>query len=295
MCTLIKSAADLEVFNEGPTKERLLQFVATLAEGVKTQKAADLQMSPLMTKVLACLEILETIKAECPVVHTSKIGRFGNPAFESFQVALPAQFVQPFIDQVCPQCAPEVQEYVSSLLMGSFGNRERRDYGTGHELSFLLVLYVFFRENLLTKADFPVAVLIIFKKYVDICRDLQNYYVLEPAGSRGAWGLDDYNFLGFLFGAGQLIGTEIPVESFIKEEIDDKGEDYLFFNHVRHVLRVKKGVPLSESSQMLYNMSCVPTWEKVRDGLIRMYAAEVLGKFPVMQHCLFGPHFAILA
>jgi serine/threonine-protein phosphatase 2A activator len=48
----------------------------------------------------------------------------------------------------------------------------------------------------------------VFAKYVSVVRTLQTVYWLEPAGSKGVWGLDDYCFLPFYWGSSQLFENE---------------------------------------------------------------------------------------
>uniref|UniRef100_A0AAQ4QF11 Serine/threonine-protein phosphatase 2A activator n=1 Tax=Gasterosteus aculeatus aculeatus TaxID=481459 RepID=A0AAQ4QF11_GASAC len=51
--------------------------------------------------------------------------------------------------------------------------------------------------------------------------------------------------------------------------------------------------PFAEHSNQLWNISAVPSWSKVNQGLIRMYKAECLEKFPVIQHFKFGSLLSI--
>jgi hypothetical protein len=39
---------------------------------------------------------------------------------------------------------------------------------------------------------------------------------------------------------------------------------------------------------MLNDISALPSWSRVNEGMAKMYSGEVLGKLPVVQHFLFG-------
>ena len=64
-----------------------------------------------------------------------------------------------------------------------FGNPNRIDYGTGHELNFVLFFYILWKLQLIElDKDLQAVVLIGFVSYIKTMRKLQVIYMLEPAG-----------------------------------------------------------------------------------------------------------------
>mmetsp|Transcript_12736 Transcript_12736/g.49649 ORF Transcript_12736/g.49649 Transcript_12736/m.49649 type:complete len:177 (-) Transcript_12736:2951-3481(-) len=143
--------------------------------------------------------------------------------------------------------------------------------------------------GLLNKSDHGVIVTRVFSKYVSIVRMLQTKYWLEPAGSRGAWGLDDYCFLPFYWGSSQLVHHDAITPASIHDDriVQENANEFLYLDSLLFIKAVKRG-SISETSPLLSDISGVMSWEKVNRGLLKMYQVECLGKFPIAQHFLFG-------
>jgi len=187
------------------------------------------------------------------------------------------------------ECHAHIEE-LSAYLLDSFGNSTRLDYGTGHELAFGLFLLCLCKIEALKEEDSPAIVLKLFNRYIEFCRVLQRTYYLEPAGSKGQWCLDDYQFLPFLWGSSQFTDQTSNLEP--KNAIDERyykndAQDYLYLAAVKYINEVKTG-PFFEHSSTLYDISNLSQWSKVNSGMLKMYHGEVLDKFPVAQHILFG-------
>lgn len=69
-------------------------------------------------------------------------------------------------------------------------------------------------------------------------------------------------------------------------------DDYMYLNCLSFIKQVKKGVPFSQSSPYLYDISAAESWIKVANGMIKMYSVEVFSKIPVMKHLRFGELFS---
>lgn len=183
--------------------------------------------------------------------------------------------------------AKELSEY----WIRSFGEPTRLDYGTGHETTFAMWL---FSVLSITSTINDKKILLdcaekIFPLYFSVCTRLQRTYMLEPAGSHGVWSLDDYFFLPFVFGSAQMMKSQTVKPKSIRstDVIESMSSKNMFFGALRYILDTKHG-PFQEHSPLLYALAGASSWEQIHRGLIKMYKAEVLGKFPVAQHFIFG-------
>ncbi|PSN75161.1 Phosphotyrosyl phosphatase activator [Corynespora cassiicola Philippines] len=294
---------------------RKTQDASGLAKEWKLQDVG-LPKSPVVQDLAKLLEALGAIIEEAPPDTGPR--RFGNVSFRKWHEIVQGrlsdlldQYLPP--DILTPSSAAEVpaKTELEAYLMGSFGSAQRLDYGTGHELSFLAFL-----GGLWKLGAFPPSedggqeraiVLGVIEPYLQLIRRLILTYTLEPAGSHGVWGLDDHSFIPYIFGSAQLSPaisnpSEIVTEGSLPEApnpgdvakadaVQRERQRNMYFSAIGFIYDVKKG-PFWEHSRTLFDISGVQAgWAKINKGMLKMYNAEVLSKFPVVQHFPFGSLF----
>ncbi|KAL2100067.1 hypothetical protein ACEWY4_004461 [Coilia grayii] len=267
-------------------------FILTLNEGVKGKKlTCEYKVSETIEKLMSLLNTLDQWIDETPPVDQPS--RFGNKAYRTWYARL-EQEAEALVSTVIPEdragAVPEVAVYLKEAV----GNSTRIDYGTGHEAAFAAFLCCLCKIGVLRVDDQLAIIFKVFDRYLRVMRKLQKTYRMEPAGSQGVWGLDDFQFLPFIWGSSQLVDhPTLEPRHFVDEKVvNEHHKDYIFLECIKFINEMKTG-PFAEHSNQLWNISAVPTWSKVNQGLIRMYKAECLEKFPVIQHFKFGSLLSI--
>ncbi|KAI8364006.1 hypothetical protein EDC96DRAFT_444516 [Choanephora cucurbitarum] len=264
----IQTQSDIDRFVQTKAFERIMTFVALLNDSVMGSKVSDPCF--ISTQTQSILDLLTTLDSWVDAIPPlDQPQRFGNKAFRQFILQL-QQSSDRLQREALPEsmhvALPELTEY----LVHGFGNETRIDYGSGHELSF-------------------VAWLAGIAIYLELVRKIQKRYTLEPAGSHGVWGLDDHQFLPYVWGSAQLINHPQlkPNAIQVKDTVHAMATDYMYFRCIQFILEVKRG-PFFEHSPMLNDIASVISWSKVNSGMTKMFIAEVLKKVPVVQHFKFG-------
>ncbi|ETW34094.1 hypothetical protein PFTANZ_05259 [Plasmodium falciparum Tanzania (2000708)] len=177
----------------------------------------------------------------CPPINQSS--RFGNRGFQHFCDAYYKEVDEYLPHALSESNIPNISEHtyqISYYLKNSIGNKKRIDYGTGHELNFLLFLFCLNKINFFIPSDYKHLVLVLYRQYIEK-----------------------------------------------KELLELWAPKYLYFDALKYISMIKHA-PFHESSQMLYDISGVETWEKICNGLLKMYQAEIIQKRQILQHILFG-------
>ncbi|EUC51121.1 hypothetical protein COCMIDRAFT_31676 [Bipolaris oryzae ATCC 44560] len=286
----ILSPQDHELFLKSETCTLVEAFIFGIADAVRDRSISSVrdgtEATPIIKTIVTILRSAEEILSTCPPEDTGS--RFGNPMFRSFldelEKALPA-----WHEQLGLSDTAQIEE-VSTYLRHSFGNRQRIDYGSGHELNFFLWLLCLNRLGYLPPSTFPALALVVLPAYLRLMRRVQEAYYLEPAGSHGVWGLDDYQFLPFLFGAAQLLHHPYITPKSIHNALvlEEEGKEFLYLDQIAFVNSVKNVEGLRWHSPMLDDISSAKNWGKIEAGMRKMFRKEILEKLPVMQHFLFG-------
>lgn len=326
----IQSDTDVLIWQKSDAHEVLVLFLARLCEsavGKSTRVWIRNEESSNQDQTDCILELLDELQNWTSEIEPLKTPqRFGNLAFRSWGQRLEEKIsslhhallpiaLQPYI--------PELQEY----LLGGFGSWIRLDYGSGHELSFLAWLCFLVRLGALpygTSDSIRLGTeerlaLEVIPKYLQVVWGLQDRYGLEPAGSHGVWGLDDYQFIPYAIGAAQLRNQSFYLPSAIISPLNKPEQKLaidqllqfipssslslatrtstsqsqppfanLYTTSIARIHSLKRG-PFAEHSPILYDIATtVPNWIKVHGGMMKMWQAECLGKRPVVQHFPFG-------
>lgn len=290
---LVKTIDDMQKWDKSEAYFEFLGFIFAINDAIKgvSNSQGSEGASKNINKIVNLLDILSNWIDDIPPVQQPQ--RFGNAAFKTWYNRLKDEAIE-LLQEVLPadiyRAIPEMMVYLEE----GFGNATRIDYGTGHEISFIMFLCSLFKIGFLKESDFAPTACKVFVKYLKLARKLQQTYRMEPAGSHGVWSLDDFQFVPFIWGSSQLINhPKIEPPMFLKPDIINTfAEEYMFLSCIKYINEVKTG-PFAEHSNQLWSISGVSTWAKINGGLIKMYKAEVLSKFPLVQHIVFGSLFTL--
>lgn len=282
------SPTDLAAWRVSPAYERITSLILRVNREVRGKRISEGAPGARLVPLLAVLKRLDVLVSETPPAAMEKSRRYGNIAFRT----LVERVLKVVPDLMIAAGLPP--ELGLLYLVPSLGNPTRLDYGTGHELSFIAFLAgveMVLARTAEPRADEYMAMgLAIFDQYLRLVRRVQAVYSLEPAGSHGVWGLDDYQFVPFLWGSSQLVGQDeiAPAQVLDERVLAKAGSEYLYAEAIEHICTLKKGRYFGEHSPLLYDLTSLPDWERINRGMIRMYQEEVLHKFPVVQHFEFS-------
>ncbi|GAM21031.1 hypothetical protein SAMD00019534_042060, partial [Acytostelium subglobosum LB1] len=285
---VITNQNELNQFLATDTARSLLSFIQRMGDGVVgLANDAPCTVSQATESILNMLDIMSGWIDEIPPLAQPM--RYGNKAYRTWHQRM-VDNIATLHQQMLPQNLHHAIVELCPYIIDAMGNATRLDYGTGHELHFVVWMYCLRAIGFVNQDDEKALVLRVFPRYLSsLARKLQTVYGLEPAGTHGVWSLDDYQFIPFIWGAAQLTDNPSikPVDILKAGVVDQNYNNYMYLACIKFINTVKKG-PFHEHSPDLYNITGAASWAKIHQGMMKKFYAEVMTKVPIIQHFLFG-------
>ncbi|KAJ3428184.1 serine/threonine-protein phosphatase 2a activator [Anaeramoeba flamelloides] len=306
---LIKNPNQIPYWKTTNTFILITKFVQLIGKKIKGYKTTDnCEISKLCKALIEYLDELSDLIDETPPNNLPR--RYGNTSYRTWFLKFNSNLnekVKTFLPEKFQDSSIELSTYLSD----SFGNYERIDYGTGHELAFLAFLCCFYQLGLIEENDLVGLIYGVFQRYLLLVRKLQQTYTLEAAGTHGVWGLDDFQSLPFYFGSCQFYPKQENENEIEKENENEKQKekektckyspslimdpeilktmrgDYLLADAILYTRERKTG-SFKVHSPKLAKVSKMEDWDEVHYYFLDMFLSGVLLKYPIVQHFYFG-------
>ncbi|KAM0673472.1 Serine/threonine-protein phosphatase 2A activator 2 [Gurleya vavrai] len=248
---------------------KIKNFLELINNSVKTEK--QLKNPNTQNLILSIRKILDK------TALVQEVQRFGNSGFINFYDSVKSK-----INKIISNCNFDIKDAKTfSYVTESFGNATRIDYGTGHELNFLCFLYVLNQNGFMQINECFYAL----DSYFDLVRDVIYKYNLEPAGSHGVWGIDDYQLIPFILGSAELIDSEYAFEDLLVQ----KNKDFVYAKALIFIQKHKcrrREVSFDMHSPILYKMR-EKSWLYNNVDLMNHFENDVLKSHAVYQHFIY--------
>lgn len=129
----------------------IVGFINAISQAIQGRKNTDnVDISPMAQSILDVFDKLDKLLSDTPPIEQPQ--RFGNQAYRDWYNKLKLQaldYLQAALPEQFHRAIPEIVVY----FVESFGNSTRIDYGTGHELAFIMFMCCLFKTGVLNEKD----------------------------------------------------------------------------------------------------------------------------------------------
>ena len=166
---LIRTEQDLNSFPERQIYRAYMQFLFDCQEAVTSKAISKTPEDPTFQWLYDYLADLDKLLEQVPPVQQAM--RFGNTAFKTYHEKAMEISKSTLQKQLLKSQEEAILELIV-YLSDSFGSNMRIDYGTGHEMNFMIFLFVLYRLRYFKKDQLQAMVHTVFYRYIALMRKI---------------------------------------------------------------------------------------------------------------------------